>query len=68
VDSKLSTIAFVKGYDFHLQSSSPAIGKGNTSIVPLNVVPIDPKFGATELTLPGADIGAYQSNGKGNQH
>lgn len=68
VDSKLSTIAFTKGYDFHLQSSSPAIGKGTTAFTPLNVVPIDPKFGATELTLPGADIGCYQSNGKGNQH
>jgi hypothetical protein len=68
VDSKLSTISFVKGYDFHLQSGSPAIGKGNTSFTPLSVVPIDPKFGATELTPPGADIGAYQSNGTGNQH
>jgi len=68
VDAKLATIAFVTGYDFHLQSSSPAVGKGTTSFTPLSVVPIDPKYGATELTPPGVDIGAYQINGTGNQH
>jgi len=68
VDAKLSTISFVNGFDFHLKSSSPCIGKGYTSFSPLNVVPLDPNFGATEITLPGTDMGAYQSNGKGNKH
>jgi hypothetical protein len=54
--------------DFHLQPTSPLIGKGYTGIQPLTVVPIDPVYGATEVTPPGADLGCYQSNGKGNQH
>lgn len=55
--------------DFHLQPTSPLIGKGTTSAVsPLVVVPIDPVYGATEVTPPGADLGCYQSNGRGNQH
>ena len=59
---------YASGFDFHLGSSSPAIGKGTTSVSTLSVVPVDPKFGATEITQPGSDIGCYQSNGKGNQH
>lgn len=59
----------IGSYDFHLQPSSPLIGKGTTTAVqPLVVVPIDPVYGATEVTAPGADLGCYQSNGKGNQH
>jgi hypothetical protein len=68
VDAKLSTISFVRGFDFHLKSSSPCIGKAFTGFTPLNVVPLDANFGATEITAPGADFGAYQINGKGNQH
>jgi hypothetical protein len=34
----------------------------------LIVVPIDPIYGATEVTPPGADLGCYQFNGTGNQH
>jgi hypothetical protein len=68
VDAKLSTISFVSGFDFHLKTASPCIGKAYTGFTPLSVVPVDPIFGATELTQPGADFGAYQSNGKGNQH
>jgi len=59
---------FVGGYDFHLQSNSPAIGKGFTGFQPYGVVKLDPVFGATEITAPGADIGAFQSNHTGNQH
>ena len=59
----------IGSYDFHLQPNSPLIGKGSTTAIqPLVVVPIDPVYGATEVTLPGADLGCYQSNGKGNQH
>jgi hypothetical protein len=60
----------VDGYNFHLQSGSPAIGKGTTTaFAPITTgIPIDPAFGATEITAPGADMGCYQTNGKGNQH
>ncbi|HXD79865.1 MAG TPA: hypothetical protein VN616_18745 [Puia sp.] len=54
--------------DFHLQPGSPLIGKGYTGVQPLTVVPVDPVYGATEVTPPGADLGCYQSNGRGNQH
>jgi hypothetical protein len=56
------------GFDFHLLSGSPAIGKGYTSFSAQGLVPVDPTYGPTEITQPGADIGAYQTNGKGNQH
>ena len=55
-------------FDFHLTPGSPLIGKGSTNITPLTVVPIDPIYGATEVTMPGADLGCYQINGSGNQH
>ena len=60
----------VDGYDFHLQSGSPAIGAGTTTAVaPITTgIPVNANFGATEITPPGADMGCYQSNGKGNQH
>jgi hypothetical protein len=61
-------VDYSAGWDFHLVSGSPAIGKGNTNFSPLGVVPIDPNFGATAITAPGADMGCYQSNGTGNQH
>ncbi len=62
-----SSIAYVTGYDFHLASGSPAIGKGFTGFQPLVTVPQGGQYGAT-ITPPGADMGAYQSNGTGNQH
>jgi len=62
-------ITAIGSYDFHLQPSSPLIGKGTTTAVtPLIVVPVDPVYGATEVTPPGADLGCFQSNGRGNQH
>lgn len=61
-------IQAVAKYDFRLQVGSPAIGKGYTGFAPIASVPIDPVYGATEITLPGIDIGAFQFNGKGNQH
>jgi hypothetical protein len=59
---------YVGSYNFHLQSTSPAIGKAFTGFAPYAVVKIDPVFGATEITPPGKDFGAFQSNGTGNQH
>lgn len=58
-------ITAIGSYDFHLQPSSPLIGKGYTAIQALTVVPVDPVYGATEVTPAGADLGCYQSNGKG---
>jgi hypothetical protein len=62
------TQASVDGYDFHLKTGSPALGKGNTSFtIPVNV-PVDANFGATAAVKPGKDIGCYQADGSGNQH
>jgi hypothetical protein len=58
----------IGSFNFHLQPNSPLIGKGNTNIVPLVVVPVDPVYGATEVTPSGVDLGCYQTNGRGNQH
>ena len=55
-------------YDFHLASGSPAIGKGYTGFTPYGSVKVDAVYGATEITPPGNDIGAFQQNHKGNQH
>ncbi|HTB52399.1 MAG TPA: hypothetical protein VK718_06480 [Ferruginibacter sp.] len=56
------------GYNFHLQSGSPLIGKGTTNITPLTVVTLDPKFGAITVTPPSADLGCYPFTGSGNNH
>jgi hypothetical protein len=61
-------VSFASGYDFHLASGSPALGKGYTSFSPVSAVPVSTNFGATELTAPGTDIGCYQASGNGNQH
>lgn len=59
---------FVGDYDFHLQPNSPAVGKGNIDFEPYASVKIDPIYGATEITKPGKDIGAFQLDKTGNQH
>jgi hypothetical protein len=59
---------YIGSYNFRLQPSSPAIGKGYINFAPYAVVKVDKTLGATEITPPGADIGAYQTNGTGNQH
>jgi len=59
------------GFDFHLKATSPCIGKGNTGFSPLHLVPLATStnpVGVTEYTMPGKDIGCYQSDGTGNQH
>lgn len=63
-----NTANYVGSYNFHLGAGSPAIGKGTTGFSPYAVVKTDPLFGATEITPPGKDIGAFQTDGKGNQH
>jgi hypothetical protein len=68
VGQPLFAYTAVGSFNFRLSPNSPLIGKGNTSVTPLTVVPIDPIYGATAVTLPGADLGCYQFNGTGNQH
>jgi hypothetical protein len=65
---KLADIAVVGNYNFALKPSSPCIGAGFTGFSPRADVPVDIKYGATEITPPGKDIGCYQSTGRGNQH
>jgi len=64
----LRDIATVGNYNFGLKPTSPCIGKGYTGFTARRDVPVDPVYGATEITPPGKDIGAFQSNGTGNQH
>ena len=65
---KLRDISFVVKYDFHLKTTSPCIGIGYIGCTPRADVPVDPVYGATEITPPGKDIGAFQIKGYGNQH
>jgi len=68
--SRLSDINYVGSFNFRLQSSSPAIGKGKTSFAPLNSTAgtvTNPNYKAT-ISYPGIDIGCYQSGSGGNQH
>jgi hypothetical protein len=54
-------------FDFHLQSGSPALGKGFTGSIALPPM----LSGATGIPGPSSDIGAYvtdTSGGKGNRH
>ena len=73
---KLSDVSALGSFNFRLSSSSPALAKGTADaakIAPLNAVMSAGKitnvnFQPSEVTLPGVDMGCYQSNGKGNQH
>jgi len=65
---QLRDISVVGSFDFRLKAISPCIGAGYTGFAPRLDVPVDAKYGATEITAPGKDMGCYQSNGRGNQH
>lgn len=67
-DHQFVGTSFVGGADFHLNSNSPAIGKGHTGFSALAAVPVDSTYGASEIDQPGADIGCYLSDGSGNRH
>jgi len=54
-------------YNFSLLPGSPALKHGYTNFAPLKSVPQGGLYGAT-TELPGVDMGAYQSDGSGNQH
>ncbi len=65
---KLADISVVGTYNFALKPTSPCINAGFTGFTARADVPLDARYGATEITPPGKDIGCYQSNGRGNQH
>ncbi len=65
---KLADISTVGSYNFALKSTSPCINAGFINFTPRFDVPVDIKYGATEITAPGKDIGCFQMNGRGNQH
>ncbi len=54
-------------YNFSLLPGSPALKQGYTDFEPSLVVPQGGLYGAT-TSAPGVDMGAYQSDGSGNQH
>ncbi|HTI09845.1 MAG TPA: hypothetical protein VL832_14855 [Puia sp.] len=57
-----------QAYDFSLLTSSPAYKKGNATLFKaLRTVPQGGDYGATTLD-PNVDMGAYPSDGTGNQH
>ena len=64
----LRDVATVGSYNFGLKAGSPCIGKGYIGFRARGDVPVDAKYGVTESMTPGIDIGAYQTNGRGNQH
>jgi hypothetical protein len=68
VTRKFADYSFVGTYNFRLQSSSPAIGKGFTGFTPLSGIPVNANFGATVITPPNKDIGAYPTDNTGNKH
>jgi len=66
----LGTMTWQGNYDFHLQSSSPAKGTGYTGFTHYataidNITVADLQATFTE---PGKDMGAFQTDGTGNQH
>ena len=67
--SKLTLYNFVGSYDFSLQSGSPAIGVGNTNFQPINATSaITNSMLKATVTPPNKDLGAYPTDGSGNQH
>jgi hypothetical protein len=67
-NTNYQTQASVDSYNFHLQATSPAVGKGYLSFTPITNVPVDANFGSSGITGPGKDLGCYQLDGTGNQH
>jgi hypothetical protein len=65
---KPSDISYATGFDFNLQSGSPAIGKGFTGFTPQQMVPLSDNFGSSGITPPNKDLGAYPTDGNGNKH
>ena len=69
VTGVVSLYNFIGNYNFHLASGSPAIGAGYTGFAPLNATAAvtNPYLKAT-VTPPSKDLGAFPTDGSGNQH
>lgn len=61
------SIVMVGTQSFKINSTSPAFNKGKTDFNPYNTVTSTGTL-APVVTLPGKDLGAYQTDGSGNQH
>jgi len=66
-NNQTPAIVMVGTSDFHITGTSPGAGKGSVTLLPFNTVTSTGDYAPT-VTAPGADIGAYQINGAGNQH
>lgn len=68
---RLSDISAAGPANFRLGNGSAAIGKGTTSFAPLATspsIPLSASYGATAITPPSRDLGAYPLDNSGNQH
>jgi hypothetical protein len=54
--------------DFRLVPASPAVNKGKTDFTPLKVVSNTTGTYGANITLPGIDMGAFESDNSGNRH
>ncbi|MFY0252555.1 right-handed parallel beta-helix repeat-containing protein [Chitinophaga sp. 30R24] len=59
--------AIYEGIDLHLQANSPALGKGLVTIPKVPMYVASKNFPA-RIVAPNKDMGAYPSDGSGNQH
>ena len=67
--SNLTLYNFQGTYDFHLSTGSPAIGKGNTAFSAVNATSsLTNEYLKATVTPPSSDLGAFPTNGLGNQH
>jgi hypothetical protein len=67
--SKLTLYNFVGNYNFRLATGSPAIGTGKTDFQPINATSaITNSYLKATVTPPNKDLGAYPTDGTGNQH
>ncbi len=69
VSGIISLNNYVGNYDFHLASGSPAIGSGYAGFSPINATAaVTNQFLKATVTSPSKDMGAFSTDGKGNQH
>ena len=69
ISGDISLYNFVGDYDFHLASNSPAIGAGFTAFSPLDATaPVSNPYLKATVTFPNKDLGAFPTDGTGNQH
>lgn len=55
-------------WDFHLKTTSPAVGKGKIDFSAMSVAVVTNSAFAPAVLNPGKDLGAYQADGSGNKH